>query len=177
MNSRRISPVRSTVKAASGGALAIAAIIALLFFRGSGFGEAEETSPGDSGEEMVSVDPNSTLDTPPENPADPPPPDDADDDLTSDETKALSSGVLSVLIDERSFLLAVPTEAGTVYQPLQLDRAAQLAGRVPGDSNGIRVRILRRETARPSAEQSLMAELKQMGIDKDALYMPAEYIP
>lgn len=184
MKRRTISPIRSTVKAASGGALAVAAIIALLFFRGSGFGEAEEASdsPGDSGSEMTSLDPTVT---PSEDNTKPPSATenteateaDQTAGLTPDEKKALSSDVLAVLIDERDFLLAVPSDTGTVYQPMTIQRAGELAALAPGDSNGIRVRILRRETARASAEQELKAELGRLGISSDALFMPAEFIP
>ena len=52
-----------------------------------------------------------------------------------------------------------------------------LAELAEGDTNGIRVRILRRENARASAEEKLKLELQHVGIRTGAVYMPEDFVP
>ena len=85
--------------------------------------------------------------------------------------------MLSILIDERSYLMAVPTETELIYRPTELSRLVELAQRADGDSNGIRVRILQRTTARVSANEDLKASLEEVGISADAVYLQSEFIP
>jgi hypothetical protein len=102
---------------------------------------------------------------------------DQEDDLTPDERNALSSQVLTVLIDERQYLIQIASTPTPLFRPSSLDRIAGLADRTAGDSNGIRVRILRRETSRPSAENELRETLKTVDIGDDDILMPAETVP
>jgi hypothetical protein len=97
--------------------------------------------------------------------------------LTDDEQKALSGDVLTVLIDERAFLIEIPSDSETVFRPTDLDRAVELAAMAKGDTNGIKVRILRRESSRASAEFQLKSELQRHGIGGDAIIMPGEFVP
>ena len=82
-----------------------------------------------------------------------------------------------MLIDERQFLIQIATTPTPLFRPSPLARIVELAARAPGDTNGIRVRILRRETARPSAENELREVLKSVGLLDDAILMPAETVP
>jgi hypothetical protein len=101
----------------------------------------------------------------------------APNDLTADERRAISSGVLTVLIDERKFLIQIADTPTPVYRSTILNRIPELVGRCSGDSNGIRMIIRRRETARPSAEADLRRELERLQISSDAILMPEEIIP
>ncbi|MFM7059097.1 MAG: hypothetical protein ACKO2P_19475, partial [Planctomycetota bacterium] len=85
--------------------------------------------------------------------------------------------VLTVLIDERSYRVQVPAEPEPLYRDCSLELIRTLANTTTGDSNGIRVRILRRETARQSAETALQQTLEQAGITIDAILMPSETVP
>ncbi|MBL8818917.1 MAG: hypothetical protein JNL58_23010 [Planctomyces sp.] len=96
--------------------------------------------------------------------------------MTDDEKKALSSDVLAVLIDEREYFIEIPGK-DPVYRPTQLKRILELAQNARGDSNGVRVRIIRRETARASAEEQLKLDLGRIGIGPDQIYMAETLIP
>lgn len=172
MSASKPKVVKSTVKAASGGVIVVVALLALMFLQGPGTGSGET-----DGEGLAPVKPTMVTTEPPETP-------DAKDDgdsaaggLTDDEQKALSGNVLGILIDERSYLLEVPTGTETDFVPAELRRLLELAAMADGDSNGIRIRILQRETARAKAEQDLRQALGEIGIGTDAIYMPAEFVP
>lgn len=166
--------MKSTAKAASGGVVVVIAIIALMFLRGPGTGSGEN-----EGEGLSPVKPPMASTDPPvenENP-EAVVEDTAEGGLTPDEKKALSDSVLGILIDDWDYLLEVPGESESIYRPTELDRLISLARQAEGDSNGIRVRILQRESARPKAEQELRQKLSEIGISADAVYMPEEFIP
>lgn len=176
--SKRPRILKTSARAASGGVIAIAALLALLFFRGLGFGEGE--GEGDAERDaMASTDatapPAATTTSLPSEP-DAPAIDEAGG-LTPDEERALSDRILAILIDEHEYRLEVPTDTETLYKPVELERLLDLAALAEGDSNGIRVRILRRENARASAEEKLKLELQHVGIRTDAVYMPEEFVP
>ncbi len=176
MNSKRPSVMKSTAKAGAGGAIAVAAVLALLFLRGGagtpGSGSESETSNQPS---LASTNsPPTSTDTEPASTAATP---DSTGGLTQDEELALSDKVLTILVDERSYLLAIPTGEDFLYRPTELARLLELAKLAEGDSNGIRVRILQRETARVSAKQELENQLAQAGVGTDAVYLQSEFIP
>ena len=170
MISKRPRVMKTTARAATGGIIVVAALLALMFFRGagSGTGEGESSSPLPS---MVTTESNADA---AEKSSEP---DLADGGLTADEQKALSDQVLSILIDEHDYLMEIPDDSTTIYRPTEMERLVELAQQAEGDSNGIRVRILQRESARPSAEEKLKAALATAGIDVDALYQQSEFIP
>ncbi|MEZ6130725.1 MAG: hypothetical protein R3C59_18730 [Planctomycetaceae bacterium] len=177
MSLKRPGVAKSTARAASGGAIVVVALLAMLFFRGvgSGNGEADSKAPASPDSSLVSTAPVAPVGVPVA-------PSETDSDststggLTNDEQKALSDRILAVLIDERSYLMEVPTDSGPIYRPAELDRLVELARQAEGDSNGIRVRILQRETARPSAEQDLRDRLAAIGITADAVYLSADFV-
>ncbi len=139
---------------------------------GEGSGDAQDLTSVDAGEDATSAPADSDRSS-----AQPRGLSGDDDDLTSDERNALASQVLNVLIDERQFLIQIAATPTPLFRPSPLARIAELAARAPGDTNGIRVRILRRETARPSAENELREVLKSVGLLDDAILMPAETVP
>ena len=169
MSDSKPKVVRSAAKAASGGIIAVLAVIALMFLQGPGIGSGET-----DGEGLAPVKPTMVTTEPP----------DAKDDgesaaggLTDDEQKALSGNVLGILIDERSYLIEVPSGEESQFVSADLTRLLELAELADGDTNGIRIRILQRETARAKAEQDLRQALGEIGISTDAIYMPAEFVP
>lgn len=181
MKMKRPSVAKSTAQAASGGVIVVVALLALMFFRGIGTGTSSSDSAGSPSQQpsLATTKPVSTAT--PEPPANPPSANTADDKLstgglTQDEQKALSGKVLGILIDERDYLMEIPSEDNAIFRPTSLERLVELAGLADGDTNGIRVRILQRETARPSAEQILRNELVKIGIGSDAIYVSAEFV-
>jgi len=98
-------------------------------------------------------------------------------DLTADERRAISSGILTVLIDERKFLIQIADTPAPLFRSTILSRIPELVRRCSGDTNGIRVIVRRRETARPSAEADLRRELEKLQITSDAILMPEEILP
>lgn len=170
MNSQRPRVIKNTARAATGGIIVVAALLVLMFFRGAG----SETGDGDSSNRTPSmVTTESGMDAR-ETPTKAEP---AGGGLTADEQKALSDRVLSILIDEHDYLMEIPDDAVTIYRPSDIERLVELARQAEGDSNGIRVRILQRESARPSAEEKLKLALASAGIDVDALYQQSEFVP
>lgn len=174
--SKRPRIIKTTARAASGGVIVIAALLALLFFRGPGLGKGEgeaDSSP------LATTDPPDSSSTEATHTSLTSAPADIDDHggLTPDEEKALSEKILAILIDEHEYRLEIPNDDETIYKTVDLQRLLELAQLAEGDSNGIRVRILRRENARASAEEKLKLELQHVGIRSDAVYMPDEFVP
>lgn len=178
--SKRPRILKTTTRAASGGVIVIAALLALLFFRGPGLGQGEGDSETDGAESAMASTQNPAgspaAATPTVAPAETDPATETGG-LTSDEERALSDKILAILIDEHEYRLEVPGDGETLYRPVRLERLLELAQLAEGDSNGIKVRILRRENARASAEEKLKLELEHVGIRTDAVYMPEEFVP
>ncbi len=100
----------------------------------------------------------------------------AGDGLTEDEKKSVAVETLTVLIDGHDYLLGIPTSSELLYRPTDLKRIVELAQKVKGDSSGIRVKILRRESSRAVAEVKLMTELNHVGVKQDAIVMPKDFV-
>ncbi|MEO2035484.1 MAG: hypothetical protein ABGZ35_25675 [Planctomycetaceae bacterium] len=173
MNSR--GPVglgRKAVRAASGGLVVIVALLVLLFMQGpgtgSGDGEVSETADA-NGEAPAVVSTDAVSDTMLQSDAE-------DGGLTDQEQAAVAGNTLIVLIDEHDYFMQVPENETTAWQPMELTRLVEVAQRAAGDSNGIRVRIQKRSTARASAEQKVRSELEQAGIGVDAIFESSELV-
>ncbi|MEP3481891.1 MAG: hypothetical protein ABJZ55_21790 [Fuerstiella sp.] len=191
MASKRPSALKRSTRAASGGAVLAGVILVLVFFRGSGLGtgvdsegegdqsadttNSESQSAENQSPELASV--GTSLDTPQQTAPNATPKASVQQTLTIDEQVATGQRTLGILIDERDYLLRIPGTPQAVFRPSTLERLVELSQRVAGDSNGIRVTILRRETARTTAEQELKAALAASGIGADAVYMPNDFVP
>ena len=90
---------------------------------------------------------------------------------------AATSPLITILIDDRSYRLQISNDTEPVYREISLENIKPLAAKTTGDSNGIRVRILRRETSRQSAETELLNTLNAAGITPDAILMPSTPVP
>jgi len=176
MNSKRPSIAKSTARAASGGVIVVAALLALMFWKGGmGGGSNPQTSAAPNSDNSTQPQTPTTAD--PKTPDEPPMANLDTGGLTQDEELALQDKVLGILIDERTFLMQVPHQDTQLYRPAELNRLVELAELAKGDTNGIRVRILQRQSARPSAERQLRTQLASVGITSDAVYLQKEFIP
>lgn len=167
--SRKPAFAKNVTRAATGGIAAVIAVILLMFMNGFGSGDGDSDSDDGGNNLMVSSDPQKDEQ-------------DSDEDsdvaggLTDDEKKALEDGVVELLIDDTEYFLVLPGEE-PIYRPTPMADLVRLAGQAKGDSNGIRVRILRRETSRTKAEVDLKQALEDAGIGDDVVYMPSELLP
>ena len=169
---------RTTSRAGLGGGALLIALALFLLFRGfgpGGTGASGSGTPGDGKSSTLITTASSSDSTsmPSGKTAD----DEVRGGLTTDEKKALGGETLTVLIDEHDFLMGVPGTPDMIYRPTPLSRLAELARLSKGDTNGIRVQILRRETSRASAEEELKLELSRQGIHSDAIVMPGDFVP
>ena len=87
-----------------------------------------------------------------------------------------SAGFITVLIDDRSYQFVKQDGEAVSYSHTELDNIVKHAVKAPGNSHGIRVTILRRESARYSAETNLRNALADAGVEKDAIYMPKAFV-
>lgn len=170
--------VRKTSKAATGGAALFIAFLAVMLFR-NGVGNPDAGGKPSSNNNPAMAT-NATPDGLPasrQQEAKPAPAGTAGTELSDDERKAMSGKVLTVLIDERSYLLQIPTSGQPLYRPVTIERLRAIAPLSRGDENGIRVNILRRENARASAEEQLKLDLARCGISAKNIYMSEDFIP
>jgi hypothetical protein len=175
--------IRKTSRAATGGAILFVAFMALMVFRhglgggssngigaGSGSGVSVTGASGSSGTEVPKKKPENGVTA-------------ADDseslktEFTEEEKNAVGSGLLTVLIDEHDYLIQIGASKTPLFRKQSLPDIIRLAKSCSGDANGIRVRILRRENARASAEEKLKLELVHAGINEDSLHMTEQFVP
>ncbi len=101
------------------------------------------------------------------------PPEEPDDDTNT----GLEDDVLTVLIDGRDYLTLRKTDDKESYLPADLTQIARLAKLARGDGSGVRVKILRRESARTTAEVALRDALLKAGIPEHTIHMPQQLLP
>lgn len=168
---------RTTSRAGLGGGALLIALALFLLFRGFGPGGTGATGSGTG----QNTDGTAIISTAPQGASSSAQALDGDrtaaPGLTAEEKKALSGETLTVLIDEHDFLLGIPGDPAPIYRPTPLPRIVELATFTKGNSSGIRIQILRRESARASAEEELKLELDRKGIHSDAIVMPSEFVP
>ncbi len=187
---KRLVPrlVRGTSRAGVGAGAVLIGLALFMLFRGFGLGPGSGPGEGGSGDADEKSDERPKIlaaDSAPQQSDTKEQPDSEAEaaagknanGLTFDEEKAIASSVLTVLIDEHDYLMQIPGTTDPVYRRADLARLVELAKRTKGDSNGIRVRILRRESARASAENQIKADLVHAGIGTDAIVMPREFVP
>ena len=172
--------VRSTSRAGMGGGAILIGLALFMLFRGfgpggtgaSGSGTGKGTSSTEFaknavGRDEVNADHDSKLAAP----------ESMVGGLTDDERKALSGSFLTVLIDDFQFMIELPGNPDSIHRPTDLARIVKLASLAKGDSNGIKVRVIIRQSARASAESQLLADLEHSGIHRDAIMMTNDFVP
>ncbi len=86
-----------------------------------------------------------------------------------DKTSTVSGKVVKVVIDNRSYFLR--TADGD--QATELNDLVSLARAAAGDEDGIRIRIYRKKSSRPSAEEALRDALVAAGVPEEQAAWPA----
>jgi len=164
----RSNPVRLVRRATTGVVVIVAAFLVSMFMNGPGAGDGDGDSITSSGSDdlqaSASVEDALLVSS------------DQPDGLTDDEQAALSGNTLHILIDEFSYLMRVPGQQTDSWQAIELDRLTEVAQQAAGDTNGIRVRIQKRVTARASAEQEILQQLNASGIGSDAIFESPELV-
>lgn len=77
--------------------------------------------------------------------------------------------LVSVLIDDRAYLLRRGPEGKAAYKPANLDEVIQAAQSATGDNLGIRIRIEQKSSSRELTERALRTALREAGIPNDAI--------
>lgn len=139
-------------------ALALAGILKGLFpnFGGGGNGDG----PGDGPRPQADA---------PEEPAVDPAPDVAPPDRVPPQ-------VLNVLVEDRHYAVRRTAGGREIWNRVELDRVVALAEQTPGNADGVRVRIVRDESARASAEIELHERLLEAGLPKESIVTERDLI-
>jgi hypothetical protein len=85
--------------------------------------------------------------------------------------------VVDVLIDGERYSVRRAIQGGAAWRPAELDEIVRLATNAPGNEQGLKVRIRRRSTSLPSAEQRLEEALLQGGLSSTEVYKVEEIAP
>ncbi len=172
--------VRGTSRAGMGGGAILIGLALFMLFRGFGPGGTGASGSG-TGKGTTSTGHTKTAVRSSETNPDKNPslaaPESVVGGLTDDERKALSGDLLTILIDDFQYMIELPGNPDSIHRQADLSRILQLASLAKGDSNGIKVRILIRQSARASAESQLLADLEHSGIHRDAIMMTTEFVP
>jgi hypothetical protein len=96
------------------------------------------------------------------------------DDLTK---TGLEDNVLTVLIDGHEYAVLTKRDGQEEYRAASVDQVVSLAKIARGDDTGVRVKVLRRESARASAEEQLRGSLVNAGIPAPSIYWPNRFLP
>lgn len=84
--------------------------------------------------------------------------------------------VLTILVEDRSYAVWRKTQKGNGYFPAELDELIPLALNATPNDDGLRVRILRSESARVTAWQKLQSDLVQAGVPADAIVLTKDLV-
>ncbi len=84
--------------------------------------------------------------------------------------------VLTILVEDRHYAVWRKTRKGNGYFPAELDELVQLALAAAANEDGLRVRVLRSESARVSAWQKLQSELVQAGVPAEAIVLTKDLV-
>lgn len=84
--------------------------------------------------------------------------------------------VLTILVEDRHYAVWRKTRKGNGYFPAELEELVQLALAAKPNEDGLRVRILRSESARVTAWQKLQSELVQAGVPSEAIVLTKDLV-
>ena len=79
---------------------------------------------------------------------------------------------ITIVIDGHDFLQVVNVGGKAVQRAITLEDILKQVQTVPGDQDGIKIRVLRKDSARASAENALLTALNEGGVSNESVYMP-----
>ncbi len=132
------------------------------FGLGTGGGNGSGEDEGDPGRTQVSL----TTEQPP---AEPPESEPSQISLYSDE-------VLTVLVTGTEYQVETESTGAAAFEPATLEEIVSRAEDMPGDRNGIRVRLRFSRTAESGATSDLYERLQAAGIEREAILETTGYI-
>jgi hypothetical protein len=97
--------------------------------------------------------------------------------LTRTEAEPPVDHLLTILVDGRTYSVWRTSPKSNGYYPADLDELVQLALNAKPNDEGLRVRILRSESARVTAWQKLQSELVQAGVPADEIVLTKDLVP
>lgn len=84
--------------------------------------------------------------------------------------------VLTILVEDRHYAVWKKTRSGNGFFPSELSDVVMLAMNSKPNDDGLRVRILRSESARVTAWQKLQQELVRAGIPAESILMAKDLV-
>jgi hypothetical protein len=122
---------------------------------------------GGDGEGRIGIPTSSSVSTPDAEPSEPPPQSEPETEPVSTEGPDDSigeGGVVVAMIDDHDHFLRRGTGEDGEWIAAEPDAIAAYARQAAGDETGVRVRILRKPSARAAAEESLVEALRSVGL-------------
>lgn len=107
---------------------------------------------------------------------------DADSELSQTDAKPKRTDaeplddVLTILVEDRHYAVWKKTRKGNGYFPTDLEDLILLAQDTKPNAEGLRVRILRSESARVTAWQKLQSELVQAGLPAESIVLTKDLV-
>lgn len=139
------------------------------FGTGSGSGDGTNTVQADTGEQPANPTEETTSDSA-ETPDNPPP---AETKPTPEEPAAPPQELIQVVVENDRYGLQIADGRFKVASMQEVIEAAQSA---TGNEDGIRVRILRKPSAKVVAWSTLSNELEKAGIAKNSILIPKKLV-
>lgn len=133
---------------------------------------------GGGGENRLGLPTSSTISAPDSEPSEPPeqaePPVQSEPDaglvsVESADEAIGAGGIVEVLIDDRNYSLR---GSDGEWIPAEPDAIAAYARQATGDDSGMKVRILRKPSARAAAEERLVETLHGVGLTNSEIDLP-----
>lgn len=97
---------------------------------------------------------------------------DAEFNVGKEQTDAATGKSLRVVVKDWNYFV----RAGGKDTPILLDDLVQRVADVPGDTDGIRLRVYRTESARATAENRLQDALKDAQVPESAVYFAPDIV-
>lgn len=146
------------------GAVILVVVGSLLGFRGFGTGEGDNgEADGDNVQvslaSMTTTTPSEEAEETPDSPPTSEPPD-----------------VLTLLVDDDRYLIQWGEDWHAEFSSSTLDEIVSKMDDVPGDENGVRVRLRFKENAQNGAIEDLKTALTDAGVDPEAIIEDSEYV-
>ena len=158
--------MRMKTRTIAGGLVVVGAVLGT-FMSGllPGFGSGSGGGAQDAGNNSPPASPNEAQQepTPVERPE------------TSNVATVASAAVLDIRIDNHDYVVP-DNDSATGVRKVDLDEAVKVAQATTGNDDGIRVRILRSQSARLTAWMTLHDSLVKAGLSEDSIRMPKDLV-